>query len=121
MNSNKIDDTNLIFIDKIVEICENKGIKLFLIRSPQHAKYTFYSNEKVLQKIMNTRYKKNYFLDFNNFPLANDEFADLEHLNYKGARKFSLFFNSLLKLGLIESTTPEQMVEERIQSLIFKE
>jgi hypothetical protein len=110
----ELDDTNLIFIDKIKELCENKGVKLFLIRSPQHSKYKFYDNEAILQKIKETRYSDIPFLDFNNFPLNNSEFADLEHLNYKGATKFSLFFNKLITDGLLDSNDPEEMVNKSI-------
>lgn len=116
-NSTKIevlDTTNLLYIDKIALLCKKKGVKLFLIRSPQHPKYTFFDNELQLQKIIQTRYSKLFFLDFNNFYLLNEEYSDLEHLNYKGAKKFSLFFDSLLKKGLLESSNPEQMVKDEI-------
>ena len=46
--------------------------------------------------------------------MLNDDYADLEHLNYKGAKKFSLFFDALLKKGLIQSSNPEQMVQDEI-------
>lgn len=116
LNSTKIvvDTTNLPFVDKIASICKNKGIKLFLIRSPQHPKYVYCENEEQLQKILKTRYSQLFYLDFENFYLINDDYADLEHLNYKGAKKFSLFFDGLLKKGLIQSSNPEQMVQDEI-------
>jgi len=116
LNSTKIvvDTTNLPFVDKIASICKNKGIKLFLIRSPQHPKYAYCENEEQLQKILKTRYSQLFYLDFENFYLLNDDYADLEHLNYKGAKKFSLFFDALLKKGLIQSSNPEQMVQDEI-------
>ena len=116
LNSTKIvvDTTNLSFVDKIASICKNKGIKLFLIRSPQHPKYIYCENEEQLQKILKTRYSQLFYLDFENFYLLNDDYADLEHLNYKGAKKFSLFFDALLKKGLIQSSNPEQMVQDEI-------
>lgn len=116
-NSTKIevlDTTNLQYIDKIALLCKNKGVKLFLIRSPLHPKYTFFDNELQLQKIIKTRYSKLIFLDFNDFYLLNEEYSDLEHLNYKGAKKFSLFFDSLIKKGLLQSSNPEQMVKDEI-------
>lgn len=109
-----VDTTNLPFVDKIASICKNKGIKLFLIRSPQHPKYIYCENEEQLQKILKTRYSQLFYLDFENFYLINDDYADLEHLNYKGAKKFSLFFDALLKKGLIQSSNPEQMVQDEI-------
>ena len=115
-NSTKIvvDTTNLPFVDKIASICKKRGIQLFLIRSPQHPKYAYCENEEQLQKILKTRYSQLFYLDFENFYLLNDDYADLEHLNYKGAKKFSLFFDALLKKGLIQSSNPEQMVQDEI-------
>lgn len=116
LNSTKIvvDTTNLPFVDKIASICKKRGIQLFLIRLPQHPKYAYCENEEQLQKILKTRYSQLFYLDFENFYLLNDDYADLEHLNYKGAKKFSLFFDALLKKGLIQSSNPEQMVQDEI-------
>ncbi|WP_320814522.1 hypothetical protein [Flavobacterium sp.] len=108
------DDINLVFIDKIIKLCKKNEVKLYLTRCPQHIKYPFYGNENELKKIIATRYSSIPFLDFNSFYLSNNDFADLEHLNYKGAGKFSLFFDSLLKKGLIENSNPEQMVQDEI-------
>jgi hypothetical protein len=33
------------------------------------------------------------FMDYVNFHLENNEYGNLEHLNYRGARKFSEFFD----------------------------
>lgn len=97
LNSTKIvvDTTTYSFVDKIASICKKRGIQLFLIRSPQHPKYAYCENEEQLQKILKTRYSQLFYLDFENFYLLNDDYADLEHLNYKGAMKFSLFFDAL--------------------------
>ena len=116
----EVSNTCLDFIDKIETICQEKGVKLFLIRSPQHSKYIFDQNDEILQEIIQTRYPKLCFLDFNNFSLLNEEYSDLEHLNYKGAKKFSLFFNTLLNDGLIHNSNPEQMVKDRIINLSLK-
>jgi hypothetical protein len=108
------DDSNLIFIDKIRIICKKRGVRLFLIRSPQHPKYTGAKNESKLKEIIKKRYSEIPYLDFNNFLLANGEYADLDHLNFKGAQKFSVFFNSLVKDGLLESNDPEKTIQEKI-------
>lgn len=110
----EVSNTCIDFIDKIEAVCKKKDVKLFLVRSPQHSKYPFNQNDKILQEIIQTRYPKLYFLDFNDFYLLNEEYSDLEHLNYKGAKKFSLFFNSLLSDGLIDNSNPEQMVKDRM-------
>ena len=57
-------------------------------------------------------------LDFQNFPLEDNEFWDPIHLNYKGAKKFSLFFDSSLKRGLLDAPNPQSMIDEEIQKMI---
>ena len=50
--------------------------------------------------IMDSIRKKEFasipFLDFNKFELNKEDYADLEHLNFKGANKFSKWFDNLL-------------------------
>lgn len=90
---------NLAYLDKIVLLCRSRKVELILMRSPLHAKYQGTGNEKEFKRLLATRYASVHFLDFKNFPLRDDEFADLEHLNFKGAKKFSVFFNDMLTHG----------------------
>lgn len=112
--SEKTTNVNLNFVIKMVKFCNENGIKIYLIRSPQHKEYLGRRNEKQFQEIINNKFSDVLFFDFNDFSLSNYDYRDLEHLNYKGAKKFSLFFDSLLKKGLIESSNPEQMVKDEI-------
>ncbi len=105
---------NLNFVMKIVEFCNENDVKIYLIRSPQHKKYIGRNNEKQFCKIINDKFDNIYFLDFNDFLLNDKDYRDLEHLNYKGAKKFSLFFDALLKKGLLKSSNPEQLVKDEI-------
>lgn len=102
---------NLTYLDKIVLMCKAKKIKLVLLRSPLHEKYPGTANEKSFKKILATRYPDLRFLDFKDFPLQNDEFADLEHLNFKGAKKLSLFFNDLLVQGLLSTDDQQKIID----------
>jgi hypothetical protein len=43
------------------------------------------------------------FLDFNNFPIKNDEFADFGHLNFKGALKYSTYINQRIITGMLNT------------------
>lgn len=106
---------NLEYLYKIITYCKYNNIKLFLVRSPQHQEYPILSNEKVFQKIIKNNLKKIPFLDFNKFPLLNQDYVDLQHLNYKGARKLSLFFNNLLRDGLLEKTDKQQFINNEIE------
>jgi hypothetical protein len=110
-------NVNLEYLYKIITYCKYNNTKLILVRSPQHPEYPILSNEKVFQKILKNDLKEIPFLDFNKFPLSNQDYVDLQHLNYKGARKFSLFFNDLLKHGLLEKTDKQQFINNEIENL----
>jgi len=114
---NDYTEINLKYLDKIISFCKSNKINVYLVRSPQHKEYTSVSNDKKYQELLNNRYKNSSFLDFNNFPLLNEEYRDLDHLNYKGARKFSIFFNDLLKNGLLEKTNKQQFINQEIKKI----
>jgi hypothetical protein len=97
-----ISDFHLDCLTRIIKYCEEKGKKVLLIRSPQHEKFVGYSNESQYQEIRNKKYSDIEYLDFSNFPLSNNEFGDLHHLNYKGAKVFSNWFSNILDKGLID-------------------
>jgi hypothetical protein len=94
--------TNLKYLRKTIDYCRQKNKNVFLVRSPQHRGYEYMKNEKVFMTIKKTYFQDVDFLDFNNFPLKDDEFADLGHLNFKGASKFSDYVNKLISSGVLE-------------------
>ena len=65
--------------------------------------------------ILSTRFADIEFLDFAKYPLQNSEFGDFDHLNYRGARKFSIWFNQLIDDGLLERTDKQSFINERIE------
>ena len=91
--SNAISEVNIEYLHKMVSYCEKKNVKLYLFRSPMHPIMFNIVNEKLFQNIRKEQFGLLPFLDFHDFPLTNDEFGDFDHLNYKGAKKFSEFFN----------------------------
>lgn len=96
-----LSEVNIQYLQKIIEYCHNMHKKVYLVRSPQHKSYEYLKNEKDFIRIKNIKFAAVAFLDFNNFPLKDSEFADPGHLNYKGAAKFSAWFNSMLNSGLL--------------------
>lgn len=88
---------NVNYLEKIVEFCQQENIKLIFYRTPVHP---ILFNEYDEQKFQNLRIQKFAqipFLDFHDFKLTNDEMGDFDHLNYKGARKFSVYFDEFIK------------------------
>jgi hypothetical protein len=89
----KLSLTHLEYLDKIIKVCKEKKIKVILVRSPQHRYYNYRANEEIFQKILKERYNDLEFLDFNDFPLTDEQFGDFSHVNEKGAEVFSIWFN----------------------------
>lgn len=110
----QISELNLKYLEKCISICKSKNIKVYLVRSPLHHKYSGLYNEQEFQKQIHTRFKNIEFLDFRKYPLSNTEFGDLEHLNYRGARKFSIWFNLLLENGLLIQKNKQQFINLKI-------
>ena len=114
-HDNKISDVNLSYLEKTIEYCKNKGKNVFIIRSPQHKKYQGYSNEDFYQKIIRDRFKTVKYLDFAFFSLRNKEYADLEHLNYMGGKIFSIWFNEILAMDILNKYDSQELITREIQ------
>jgi len=106
--------TNVDYLEKMVNFCKENNIKPYLVRSPLHERSADYQIEPIFQMILSKRFADVEFLDFSEYPLHNSEFGDLEHLNHKGARKFSIWFDQLLKDGLLNKTDKQSFINERI-------
>ena len=83
----------LDYLLKIVELCQEKNIKLVLFRSPM------YNSEKYGSKILLMNCYDNYFsgikyLDFSDFVLPENGYYDISHLNHKGAEIFSQYLEN---------------------------
>jgi len=87
---------NLRYLRQIIDFCKSKNVKLYLVRSPQHKFQKSRKNEYHFQMILKKDFKEVSFLDFNDYPINDTEYADFGHLNYKGAAKFSKWFNTAL-------------------------
>ena len=85
-----------------------------MVRSPQH-KNISRSNEARLLRIKDEKFNNVEFLDFDKFPLQDDEYQDFGHLNYKGAKVFSQWFNELLKKGLLSKKNKSQFIASEIE------
>jgi hypothetical protein len=112
-NNDELSDTNIAYLTKLIELLKENHIKIYLIRSPLHKKYEGYENEQIFQSVLSAKFSDMEFLDFSKYPLLNSEFGDLGHLNYRGAKRFSLWFNRLIQDGLLEKENKQHFIEER--------
>lgn len=113
----EISKINFEYLSKIIDLCNQNGIKVFFIRSPLHKNFAGFALEKQFKEFLKNNYPTIELLDFYNFPLENNEFSDLQHLNYAGASKLSIFFNKLIKTGLLENQNKQEMINSGMDSL----
>jgi hypothetical protein len=109
-----ISDKNLEYLDKIINLCIHKKIKVYFIRSPLHNFYEGLKTEKSFLELKELKYEKIPFLDFKKFSNNNKEFGDFEHLNYNGSKRFSSFFNKLLNNGILEMDEYQSKIDSEI-------
>ncbi len=98
IESNKqISKTNLYYLKRIINFLNQQKIKFYLIRSPIHQSSFFRGNEKLFQRIILNYLKcEHHFIDFANFTLTEDNYYDLDHLNFKGSLVFSKMFRKYI-------------------------
>ena len=105
------------YLLKMIRLCKDKGVNIYLVRSPVHEKWQDFKNEYFFRKILKEQFSTVNFLDFKNFPLDNSCFADEHHINFKGSTKFSIFFNSLLENGLLMKKSKQEFINMEMRKL----
>jgi hypothetical protein len=109
-----ISQENIQYLKKIIDLCKDYGIQVFLLRSPLHPKYEGLSNEREFEHLLHRELNGAEFLDFKDYPLPDSDYGDLEHVNYRGAKKYSAFFNNLLKQGLLQKTDKQKFIDDQM-------
>ena len=66
---------------------------------------------------MINKFKNIEFIDFSEFPLTDEQFADFGHLNHTGALKFSKWFDKLLQKGLMSTEDKAMFVQKEIEKI----
>lgn len=117
----EISEINIKYLIKTIEFCKSNNVKVFLIRSPLHSRYYGVENEPKYREILHFKLLNTELLDFKDFPIENHEFGDFEHLNFKGARVFSIFFNNLLDLNILNKNNKQDFINNIISKLPLKE
>jgi hypothetical protein len=112
----QVSETNMRYLKKILTLCEDNGIKVFLVRSPVHSMYTKPEAEELFNEVLVNQFPNAVLLDFKEFPLANNQFADFGHLNYKGAEIFSRWFAALISKDLLKQEDKQALINKEIKS-----
>lgn len=107
---------NLNYLRKIIDYCRDNNVVVFLTRSPQHKEYPYLRIENDFHNIRLQKFSDVEFLDFNDFPMPNDYFADTGHLNYKGANIFSSAISKLFEDDLLKANNKQELINEFIMN-----
>lgn len=92
MSDIQLSEYDIKYLKKMVALGKDKNIQLIFVRSPYHKKFDARNYEDLFQAYRKAHFGTIPFLDFKDFNVDDLEFKDPEHLNYKGARKFSVWF-----------------------------
>ena len=91
-----ISENEIIYLNKIVNLCNRENIKLVLVNMPKRRELLEYSKYGV--KEFNIFYDTTYFnieyLDFSELKMPDDFYGDFVHLNIKGSTYFSNLLNN---------------------------
>jgi len=101
---------NIKLLRELIAKCKQLNTKVYIIRCPTHKKYHRNDSNVNLKQIVAQNFPDDEFLDFKDFPINDHEFADLEHLNYKGAKKFSKWFDWALQNGLLDAEDKQKFI-----------
>jgi hypothetical protein len=93
----EISDYSIWLLKRTIKVCDQNGVNVILIRTPINSNSEMLKNEKQYLNTIKSVFGKYKFLDFKDFYLEENEYRDISHLNYKGARKFSKFFNEQIR------------------------
>lgn len=96
-SNNLYSDLNIIYFNKIIDLCKKSNVKLILIRTPLHKDYFKKVPKYIIDKYQKvTKNRKIIFLDDE---ITNtDIMPDGDHLSDQGAIKFSKYIEEQLNI-----------------------
>lgn len=97
--SEPIPDENLIYLNKMIDLCREKGIDVILVEMPTQNAWNYYRHNTVQAFAEENEIE---FIDFNlmfedlNLDIKHDYRDGGDHLNYYGATKTTTYLSDLL-------------------------
>jgi hypothetical protein len=92
----EVSEYNILYLQKIVKYCQDRGLEVCLVRSPMHKSYDVSYTEYKFKEILHTKFRNVEWIDNKDFPIPDKGFQDAEHLNSYGAKIYSQYFNKLI-------------------------
>jgi hypothetical protein len=90
---------NIKAVEDLVQFAKMKGVEVVLIRCPVHS-LAGRCWEQSFDSIRKEKFGTLRFFDFQEWQGEQEEYLDLEHLNTKGANKFTPYFDSVITAQL---------------------
>ncbi len=86
-----VSSEEIFYLDKIIALCENKKIKLYLINTPKRDELLQYPKYgvKEFNQLYDSKYKNIDYLDLSKLKLEDEDYGDFVHLNKSGSTHFS--------------------------------
>lgn len=81
-------EINYMYLRKIIDLCNEKGVKLYFLYCPVY-KPEYYYDQDYYYNAYKTYFSDVELLDYSHYPMEDDERYDAHHLNDKGALKFT--------------------------------
>ena len=79
---------NYLYLNKIIDLCKDKGVKLIFLETPTyHPEY--YYDVDYFYKAYRENFSDIEFADYSKWSIPLDEMYDAHHLNHKGAVRFT--------------------------------
>lgn len=101
--ADEVYEENYKTLEKIMDLCQKKDIKVILITMPAFESYVQNLDANQLEKTISAgRTMENefhncfYFNFLNDKRFTRDDFLDADHLNSRGAEKFTILLDSLI-------------------------
>ncbi|NUM36408.1 MAG: hypothetical protein HUU50_17850 [Candidatus Brocadiae bacterium] len=94
------------YLEKILKLCQEKKIPVFLLTSPVHLSHKkrippiMIKKHQEIGKAMENKYENVFFHDFSDFFFPDDHYGDGDHLNVRGAQLFSTHIKKSFFSGL---------------------
>ena len=109
----KISQTNLQYLRKLIDLCRENNVQVWLFRAPRHKMTKYGNNETLFRQVVVERFSDVHFFDLKDFPLTDKEFSDFDHLSNVGARRLSKFLEAATRDSLFQQP---QNIQSRLEA-----
>ena len=91
------DELQAEYLDRIVDYCQDRHLRLEFINMPSYPTDAVKYYNDVLHQYIDRKYPQILFHDYEFMPLPDSCYADIEHINYRGAEALSQVLQEDLK------------------------